>query len=170
LDALAAFRAAGPGWQMKPEKATTSISARRSRPIYSDRPGNCWPIFGKTSKTGVPDMKNIVTLGVTSQEEITEKFVRAWETGEPQGAHIGFLNIEAMWETLTPKRWAILRAMTGAGPLALREVARRVERDVKAVHGDVHALLNAGLLDKTENGKLVFPYDAVHVDFTLKAA
>ena len=36
--------------------------------------------------------------------------------------------------------------MTGAGPLALREIARRVERDVKAVHTDVHALLNAGLI------------------------
>ncbi|HHW77527.1 MAG TPA: transcriptional regulator, partial [Xanthomonadaceae bacterium] len=43
-------------------------------------------------------------------------------------------------------------------------------RDVKAVHGDVRALLNAGLLDKTEDGKIVFPYDAIHVDFIVKAA
>ena len=43
-------------------------------------------------------------------------------------------------------------------------------RDVKAVHGDVQALLNAGLLQKTENGQIVFPYDTVHVDFLLKAA
>ena len=36
--------------------------------------------------------------------------------------------------------------MTGAGAMSIREAARRVERDVKAVHGDVTALLNAGLL------------------------
>ena len=60
--------------------------------------------------------------------------------------------------------------MTGAGALSIREAARRVERDVKAVHGDVTALLNAGLLSKTDDGMIVFPYDAIHVDFMLKAA
>ena len=63
-----------------------------------------------------------------------------------------------------------LKAMTGVGALSLREVARRVERDVKGVHTDVHALLNAGLLDKTDDGKIVFPFDSVHVDFMLQAA
>ena len=52
---------------------------------------------------------------------------------------------------LTTKRWEIVRAMTGAGPLAIREAARRVGRDVKAVHRDVHALLNAGDLRKTDD-------------------
>jgi len=40
----------------------------------------------------------------------------------------------------------------------------------KAVHGDVTALLNAGLLSKTDDGMIVFPFDAIHVDFMLKAA
>ena len=60
--------------------------------------------------------------------------------------------------------------MAGQGPLTIREVARRVERDVKAVHGDIQALLNAGVLDRTEKGRVVFPFDAVRVDFTLRAA
>jgi hypothetical protein len=38
------------------------------------------------------------------------------------------------------------------------------------VHGDVHALLEAGVIDRTGEGLVVFPYDAVHVDFMLKAA
>jgi len=70
---------------------------------------------------------------------------------------------------LSAKRWAILKSMTGAGRLALREIARRVERDVKAVHADVHALLKAGLIQRSAEGFL-FPYDGVHVDFLLKAA
>jgi predicted transcriptional regulator len=71
---------------------------------------------------------------------------------------------------ITPKRWDILRSMTGAGPVAIREVARRVKRDVKSVHGDIHALLKAGVLDRSDNGGIVFPYDEVHVDFVLRAA
>jgi hypothetical protein len=43
-------------------------------------------------------------------------------------------------------------------------------KNAKAVHGDVQALLKAGLLQKTENGRIIFPFDAVHVDFMLKAA
>ncbi len=54
-------------------------------------------------------------------------------------------------------------------PLSIREAARRVGRDIKAVHADVQALINAGVIDRTANG-VVFPYDAVHVDFVLTNA
>jgi predicted transcriptional regulator len=39
--------------------------------------------------------------------------------------------------------------MTDQGVLSIREAARRVRRDVKAVHGDMQALLNAGVIDRT---------------------
>jgi hypothetical protein len=45
-----------------------------------------------------------------------------------------------------------------------------VERDVKAVHGDVHVLLNAGIQRKTGDGLVVFPFDAIRVDAMLRAA
>jgi predicted transcriptional regulator len=54
--------------------------------------------------------------------------------------------------------------------MTIREIARRIDRDVKAVHGDVPALLLAGVLDRAESGRMVFPYDAVRVDFTLRKA
>jgi len=56
------------------------------------------------------------------------------------------------------------------GPMAIREVARRVKRDVTGVHGDVQLLLTAWILRKTDKGQIAFPFDVVHVDFTLKAA
>jgi predicted transcriptional regulator len=66
---------------------------------------------------------------------------------------------------LTAKRWDLLQAMTEQGALSIRAVARRVGRDVKAVHGDIHALL-----DRTDTGQVIYPYDAIHVDFTLARA
>lgn len=42
--------------------------------------------------------------------------------------------------------------------------------DVKAVHGDVTALLEAGVLRRTSDGKVEFPFDAVKVEFMLQAA
>ena len=64
----------------------------------------------------------------------------------------------------------MIRTLAGAGPVTLREAARRVKRDVKAVHGDIHILLNAGILQKTTDGLVVFPYDAIRVDVMLRAA
>jgi predicted transcriptional regulator len=110
-----------------------------------------------------------VTLEVSSREETNRRFLRAFE-GQPQGEVISFETPALLFKVLTQKRWELLAALTGAGPVTLRELARRVERDVKAVHGDVHALLNAGILQKTEAGRIVFPFDAVRVNFMLKAA
>jgi predicted transcriptional regulator len=86
------------------------------------------------------------------------------------GARVSFASPELLFSLMTPKRWELIRAMAGAGPMSIREVARRLERDVKAVHGDVHALLDAGVLQKNDDGLVVFPFDAVHVDFVLRAA
>lgn len=58
--------------------------------------------------------------------------------------------------------------MAGTGPLSIREIARRVERDVKAVHADVHALLKAWVISKRPDGRMIFPYDAIHVDFVIR--
>ena len=102
--------------------------------------------------------------------EATQARMKAAFRGEPQGAFISFPSHEDLWATLTPNRWAILKAMTGAGPLGVRELARKVKRDVKGVHTDVQALMLCGVIDKTPDGKIECPYDAAHVDFTLKAA
>lgn len=51
-----------------------------------------------------------------------------------------------------------VQAHDRAGSMTIREPARRRGCDAKAVHGDIHALLNTGILQKTENGRIVFPF------------
>ena len=70
----------------------------------------------------------MVTLGISSVEDAKTRMLAAFQ-GEAQGEFIGFATAELLWKVITPKRWAVLRAMTGAGPIAIREVARRVGRD-----------------------------------------
>ena len=60
--------------------------------------------------------------------------------------------------------------MCGAGRLSIREAARRVGREVKAVHADVKALLGAGILNRTADGRIEFPFQAIKVEFVLQAA
>jgi predicted transcriptional regulator len=98
-------------------------------------------------------------------------FVRAWKTGKSEkSARISFATPELLWRVLTAKRWELLKVLCGAGPVSIREASRRVGRDVKAVHSDITALLNAGVLERAEAGGIVFPFDAVKVEFLLQAA
>lgn len=53
--------------------------------------------------------------------------------------------------------------------MSIREVARRVGRDVQAVHRDVMRLINAGVVDRTDKG-VEFPYDRIRFDFDVPAA
>ena len=108
---------------------------------------------------------NTVTIRVATWDK-TKAEVAAAFRGEKQGCFISFVSVELMWRVLTPRRWEILRAMASQGPLTIRALARRVGRDIKVVHGDVKALTLAGVIDKTKRG-VEFPYDAIHVDFTV---
>ena len=107
---------------------------------------------------------NTVKIEVSDTDKTRERLLAAFN-GQEQGNYISFPTTEALWKTFTPKRWEVIREMTGAGAIAIRELARRLGRDVRAVHSDVHALLDCGVLDKTSDGKIEFAYDAVYVDF-----
>jgi len=112
---------------------------------------------------------NIVTLEISSRDAMNKRFLRAFD-GESQGNFISFESPELLFKVISGKRLELLKVMTGAGPMTIREAARRMKRDVKAVHGDVQALLKAGIVQKTDKGLILFPFDAIHVDFILKAA
>ncbi|MEY6432601.1 transcriptional regulator [Thioalkalicoccus limnaeus] len=109
-----------------------------------------------------------LTIDVADLETVKAS-VKAAFRGELQGCRYSFRTEERLLATLSPNRWAILCALTGAGPLGAREVARRVERDIKGVHSDLQVLLTCGLIDKTPEGRLSFPYDAVQVELGHRA-
>jgi predicted transcriptional regulator len=110
-----------------------------------------------------------VTITVNSTESFRQRLKAAF-AGKRQAEQLSFESFELLWKVLAPNRMGLVKALTGAGPVSLREAARRVGRDVRAVHADVHLLLDAGVLRKDEQGRIEFPYSVVHVDFVLKTA
>lgn len=115
-------------------------------------------------------MKTVI-LDVRSPDDALQDFTQAWKSGKAaKTARISFATPELLWKVLTAKRWELLKVLCGAGPVSIREAARRAERDVKAVHADVTALRNAGVIERNADGLIVFPYDAVKVEFLLQAA
>ena len=91
-----------------------------------------------------------------------KQFLAAWKTVEYQGEVFEFESPAALFRLLTPKRWELLETLQAEGPCGVRELARLLGRDVRRVHDDLSVLLEAGLVEKTEEGKLI-----VQVDDTL---
>jgi predicted transcriptional regulator len=118
-------------------------------------------------------MRTLV-IRLSSISDAKARFVNAGQkalegTFVPATPSVNFPSYDDMHKVLAPPRLAIVKAMAGQGPLAIREVARRVGRDVQAVHKDVTTLVNAGVLDRTDAG-VEFPYDQLHFEFDVKAA
>ncbi|CAB3665250.1 HVO_A0114 family putative DNA-binding protein [Paraburkholderia rhynchosiae] len=110
-----------------------------------------------------------VTIGVATEADVSARTIAAVKSGrEAKIAYITFATLDLLVKTLTPMCWQIIQEMTGAGAMSIRELARRVDRDVTGVDEDVHALLNTGVLDHDESDAIVFPYDKVHVDFWIE--
>ena len=107
-------------------------------------------------------------IGNQPEPDIRRRIVAAWNSGKAEpAARLDFVNLDDAWKVLSPKRRAIMSVMAGAGPLTIREIARRAQRDVRAVHSDVHTLLRSGVIDKTDDDRMILPYKVVKFDFML---
>ena len=87
-----------------------------------------------------------------------------------QGEVLNFETAGSFFGKLTERRWALVHALQGQGALSVRELARRVARDVRRVHDDVQVLAELGPFERTENGGVECPFEAVHIDMRLTAA
>lgn len=117
---------------------------------------------------------NTLTVRLSTAADAKARFVAAWKralAGEAveAGATLDFGSYDDMHRVLAPSRLAIVKALAGQGALSIREVARRVGRDVQAVHRDVTTLINAGVIDRTDKG-IEFPYARIHFEFDVRAA
>ncbi|MBI5330182.1 MAG: MarR family transcriptional regulator [Betaproteobacteria bacterium] len=87
-----------------------------------------------------------------------------------QGETLNFETPGAFFSRLTSRRWAVLNTLLGAGEVPVRELARRLGRDVKRVHEDAAELVELGLIERTEHGALLCPFDDIHMDMHMRQA
>lgn len=107
------------------------------------------------------------TLTITLQPDWHTALRRAGKKAQAtsyQGETLNFETPGAFFGRLTERRWALVTALLGQGTLAVRELARRVGRDVKRVHEDVQVLAELGLVERDEAGGVLCPYTDVHID------
>ena len=102
--------------------------------------------------------------------DMGKRFTAAWKSGRSSAHVFTFESPAALFRVLSPKRWELLERLQSLGPSSLRGLARSLERDVKRVHEDVAALIEVGLIAKTEGGRIHVPFTVIEADFELRAA
>jgi predicted transcriptional regulator len=104
-------------------------------------------------------------------DEAISRAAKVMETGEPADpvAVFTFASPAQLFSIISPKRWELIEHLQKIGPSSVRGLARSLERDVKRVHDDVTALIEWGIIERTEDGKVCVPYDVIHADFDLRA-
>lgn len=109
-------------------------------------------------------------IEVATEEDALAQAVAAVELNQPQPPRYLFDSDEALLNTLSADRFAILKALCGGDPMSIAELAKRVKRDHAEVQTDAERLASIGLIDRTDSGELLFPYAGVHLELDWRSA
>lgn len=113
-------------------------------------------------------------IGFGGLKEAALEFLRTAKALE-RGARVSarerlyFSDMSTLLKNLTGERWRIVEFVRANGPLSTYGVARRLGRNYKNVHSDVNRLIELGLLERRDDGRLVVPYRSIVAEIKLAA-
>jgi len=93
-----------------------------------------------------------------------------WERGEEVPHVVNFQDASRLQRILTPRRLELVGSLMDAPAGSMRDLADRLDRDVRQVHDDLRILSEYGIIHfREEDGakKPYVPYDTVKVEVEL---
>lgn len=101
----------------------------------------------------------------THRQEALDRLER-WEDGEEVPHVINFQNPSDLRALLTDRRVELLRSIMAERPKSIRQLAERLERDVKPVHDDLQVLAGYDIVHFEQDGRAkrpFVPYETIEV-------
>lgn len=95
-----------------------------------------------------------------------------WEAGEEAPHVINFRAPSDLRALLTDRRVALLRSIMTERPDSIRQLAERLDRDVKTVHGDLQVLAEYDIVHFEQAGRAkrpFVPYDSIEISLEISA-
>jgi predicted transcriptional regulator len=93
-----------------------------------------------------------------------------WEAGEEVPHVINFENPSDLRALLTDRRVELLRSIMTDRPDSIRQLAERLDRDVKSVHDDLQVLVDYDIVHFEQAGRAkrpFVPYDSIEVSLEI---
>jgi len=121
------------------------------------------------------DVEYPSTLRITSkpfedQKESALDRAERWEQGEEVPHVVNFQDASRLQRILTPRRLELVRSLMDAPADSIRDLADRLDRDIRQVHDDVQTLAEYRIVHFCEEGgakQPYVPYDTVKIEVEL---
>lgn len=81
----------------------------------------------------------------------------------PGDYQLSFESAREMHNRLSPARMDLLRTLKKMGASNVRTLAAEAGRNYSNVHTDVEELLELGLMQRTDDGRVWVPFDAIEI-------
>ena len=119
-------------------------------------------------------MPKTLYVGVSARDDALDRFEAAWHLASGRKAPaplalLSFADLPLLVKNLSPARWELLKRLKAAGPLTIFALAKLLGRDYKNVHTDVSRLLELRLLERSQDGQVSVPWQAVRAELRLNA-
>jgi predicted transcriptional regulator len=83
--------------------------------------------------------------------------------GKSPDFRLSFESARTLFSELTPARLDLLDTLRRVGPCSVYALAKAAERNYSNVHTDVGRLEELGLIERTEDGSVSVPFEAVEI-------
>ena len=115
-----------------------------------------------------------IEIGVGGIKHAAAEFLRTIRAIERKAPvrlreRLQFADMATLLKNLTAERWRLIEHVRQHGPLTTYAVARQLNRNYKNVHSDAKRLLDLGLVEKTEDGRLSVPYQSIVTELRVAA-
>ena len=96
--------------------------------------------------------------------------VTAARKGRASDFHLSFESARSLFAKLTPARLDLLDTLRRVGPCSVYALAKAADRNYSNVHTDVARMEELGLIERTEEGEVMVPYESVEIVVPLARA
>jgi predicted transcriptional regulator len=110
------------------------------------------------------DMKAIIEVAARgSAVRAAKAQLAAARRGRTPDFRLSFESARSLFADLTPARVDLLDTLRRVGPCSVYALAKAAERNYSNVHADVGRLEELGLIERSEDGSISVPYEAVEI-------
>lgn len=109
----------------------------------------------------------------SDHRERTLERIERWEAGEKVPRVVNFENPADLRALLTDRRIELLRSVMTERPESIRQLADRIERDVKSVHSDLQVLAEYDVVRFESDGRAkrpFVPYETIEIALEISGA
>jgi predicted transcriptional regulator len=99
--------------------------------------------------------------------------LKRWEAGEEVPHVVNFQNPSDLRALLTDRRVELLRSIMTERPDSIRQLADRLDRDIKTVHDDLQILADYDIVHFKQAGRAkcpFVPYDSIEISLEISAS